>query len=236
MPIPFVLIAITFFALLPQEPKQINSFSLDRKSQQCGEAGLLKWHIPEASKVYITGLGSVATQGEKLVNPTETRKYLLLADTPSGGVQQEVEFLISSSCGKGPEEYPNINRFQNSLRFEKDVSSLPQFLERVHGALQNSLGFAVNEFSNEASQFVFLTTLIQRGNLVRPGETKIGARRLSYLVIVKKVKDKPLTMNYTIATLIEFRRRIESTWYQEHDSDLHREQAERLRQLIHSID
>lgn len=231
----FVVLILLLSSLNSWNQENSQDLVLERKSQKCGESGLLKWSIPTANNVYIIGLGSVASQGEMRVNPTTTRKYTLLADTPSGSLQSEAEFVIASSCSRGPEEYPQVERFRNRLRFDRPISSLPRFLSGIHGVLQNTLGFAVDEFSDSTSQFVFVTTLNQRGDLVRKDETNIGARRLSYLVTVKMEKDEPRSMSYTIATLIEYRRRIESTWRTENDSELHHEQAENLRRLIDSI-
>lgn len=102
--------------------------------------------------------------------------------------------------------------------------------------LQDTLTLSVEESEiSSHSQFRFVTSCAIRLDLVdQLIEPQIGFRRVAYLVEVQKIDSPSLKITVTIKTLVEYRRRIESTWRIQGDvlSNFYLEEAARLRTLI----
>lgn len=211
----------------PLSAEEQLQLSADRSSIDAGEQVTLSWAAPSADPLYLSHVGSVAASGTRSVSPPETTTYVLVLDDPAGVRAATTKVAVGGRKGDG--EFPaDQGRFKYPLVI-KSKTPLVKLLDQVHRALQDQMKFSVREFQADGHQMVFLTSLSKRSELVKNGEDRIGARRISYLVEVDKEQGQT---RLTIRALIEYQRRIESTWRTEDEEALYRESTSSLRGLL----
>jgi hypothetical protein len=182
-----------------------------------GEPATLEWRIPFAAKVLLIGVGPLEGSGSRVVTPATTTSYTLIAESSSGLLIKSVTVEVGGSRGT---DFPTDDSlFRFPLSAERPVRSKVAFLEGVHGALQNDLGFSVKTYSPKQDAVVFVTNSGERSDLVGPDERRYRARRISYRVLIE---DRPSRLSYTIESLIESQLRAEETWRKENREDLYR--------------
>lgn len=87
--------------LSPGEPPVVESFSASPLTISVGESSTLSWAISGATAVQIDqGIGSVALTGSRLVAPTTTTIYTLVATNPAGkSVTASAQVTVSEPAG-----------------------------------------------------------------------------------------------------------------------------------------
>lgn len=68
----------------------------DSPSVACGVGDTLKWNSTDAVNTSISSLGSVPSNGDRTVNPTQNMTYVLKADGPGGEVTKTVTVDVNS--------------------------------------------------------------------------------------------------------------------------------------------
>jgi|LGOV01.1.fsa_nt_gb hypothetical protein len=86
-----VVAAITIYLLIPNspppepQPPEIHYFEANPPTISRGQSSTLKWEISNAARVRIEpGIGNVGASGLKMVSPTETTEYTLIAENEAG--------------------------------------------------------------------------------------------------------------------------------------------------------
>ncbi len=79
---------------------------------------------------------------------------------------------------------------------------------------------------------VFVTKTSRRPDLVKRDENRIRFRRLAFWVEVSESQSPEGKYTCEIRTLIEYQRRKEKKWRLEKSDDIHRQNAEKLRDSI----
>ena len=197
---------------------------------EAGAEAILSWHVDDATQVYILGLGRFGADDSLRVNPAETTTYTLVAEGSFGIATKQVTLTVEGGPRDG--DLLDFDRFDYPLLITWEGVSFVDFLDHVHGVLQDSLRFSVRAFQTPDKRFTFVTNLSNRGHLVGEEERRIAARRLAYLIEAEEPDTASGPIRYTLKTLIDYRRRIERTWRPEHDETMHRAEAERLRAYL----
>lgn len=207
------------------------------KTIQAGETVILTWHVPSANSAFILGMGRVPANGSIKIQPSHTTKYTLISEGPNGIQTDSTEIQVAGGRGDNdtcPGNSPEQFRFPVTYKLE--IPSLITYLDKLHRVLQDTLTLSVEESEiSSQSQFRFVTSCAVRPDLVdQRTEPQIGFRRVAYLVEVQKIDSPSLKITVTIKTLVEYRRRIESTWRMQGDvpRNFYSEEAARLRLLI----
>ena len=93
--------AVTSTATVTVMPKVSPSLSLSLPTIKSGQSASLTWNAPGAVSVYISGIGSVNSNGTSLVSPRQTTTYTLTASYVDGTSQ-------STSATVGVEQPPYL--------------------------------------------------------------------------------------------------------------------------------
>jgi hypothetical protein len=198
-----------------------------------GDSTILSWEVSGASSIFISHLGVVGSSGRSAVRPSETVTYTVVAEGLGGITRRSVTVIVTGA--RGGEAFPDPSNYQNRYSYRVAVRALPLLLDRVHSALQNRLHYSVREAQERDSTFVFHTALLVQPDLLTSGDHRIAARRLSFRVTVPRRVAGSGPFEYTIETLIEYRRRLEELWRFETDALMHESQARRLADLISGL-
>ena len=70
-------------------------FAANSENVGCGANDTLKWSSTDAMNTSITGLGSVPTEGDRVVTPTRDMTYVLTATGPGGKVTKTVKVNVN---------------------------------------------------------------------------------------------------------------------------------------------
>lgn len=147
-------------------PPTINSFATNASSVVSGFPALLSWNIGDATSVSINnGVGSVATSGSRMVYPTATTTYTILASGPGGTRTSQVTVSVISEL-----DVPATTVNGGETRRFEATASLRT------GSNDNSRPFTAKANSN-----VFLAAI--GGVVLKPGtrlETGTSTRVFSY--------------------------------------------------------
>jgi hypothetical protein len=93
-------------------PPVINSFSASPGSIETGESSTLSWSVTGATTVSIDqGIGNVALNGSRVVNPAASTVYTLLATNAGGSMTATAMVGVSSPAP--PEPTPNLPVIDN---------------------------------------------------------------------------------------------------------------------------
>lgn len=97
-------------------PPVINSFAASPGSIETGETSTLSWSVTGASSASIDqGIGSVALNGSRVVNPAATTVYTLLATNAGGSITVTAQVIVSSPLPPAPlPNLPVIDTFELS--------------------------------------------------------------------------------------------------------------------------
>ena len=207
------------------------NFTVDRPSVHRGESVTLSWEILGASQAFLSYVGTVGTTGSVIVRPEQTTTYALLADTSSGLVARSVTVEVAGS-GRGDEFPLNAEDFKYPLTTTTKIG-FANLATIVHSVLQDQMHLSVKkvEYLPDHEQLVFVTSRARDQSLLKPGEPRIGERRVAYLVTIERgIKDG--TLDYTVRTLVEYRLRVEETWRPEQSEDLYTSSGADVRSRI----
>jgi hypothetical protein len=211
-----------------------------------GQTANLTWSVSGTSQqFYILGVGKVESNGIRKVSPRHTSVYTIIAQGPNGITSKSATLQVKGSRGADDDCSRDSERFKYEISFDRRARSLVEEINSLHRLLQDEMQFAIDESQAPlTASFTFLTNCSQRGDLVQTSEKQIGARRLSYRVVLLLSSDNPqphvnsaeapglLTLHYKIGTLIEYRRKVESTWRLESREELYRQAARDLKRHI----
>ncbi len=206
-------------------------FSGQPDSIRYGQSATLSWEVENTTDVFLSGVGKLPAKASREVRPEETTTYTLVAELPSGLVSREVKITVIGG-GRGTEFPMSYERFQYPVRDELGVDSYVDFLDRVQRVLQDEMGFSVRPMDLPSRHFLIVTNRSLRPRLVSPSETRIAARRIAYLVEIEHRRTERGRVRYTVKTLIEYRRKAESTWRLEGNEVLHRDLANTFRRRV----
>lgn len=213
-------------------PGETARLSLVPETIEAGAEAVLSWRVDNATQVFILGLGRFGAEDSIVVSPTTTTTYTLVAEGSFGVVTKQAILTVEGGSRGGLDLPMDFERFEYPLRIKWEGPSFVDFLDHVHGVLQDSMRFSVHAFQTPDERVTFVTNLSNRSHLVREGESRIARRRLSYLIEAEAPDSASGPIRYTLKTLIEYQRRIERTWRPEHDETMHRAEAERLRAYL----
>jgi hypothetical protein len=222
-----------------------------------GETAKLIWKVEGFERAYIVGEGRVGSEGVKTVRPTQTTDYILLAEGPHGTVSKAIRLEVKGSRGGEDSCQQELSKFKYPATVDRQVKSVIEEVDRVYRLLQNDLRFSVQAsqpLHTSNTNIVFLTNCSQRGDLVGTNEKQIGARRISYRLemsagkMVADTEHSASTLNssqsaasdlpkvtYEIRALVDYRRRIESTWRTEDREEIYNNAIQDLQNRIASL-
>lgn len=94
-------------------PPVVNSFSASPGSIETGQSSTLSWSVSNATSVTIDqGIGGVALNGSRVVSPSSTTVYTLVASNGSISVPASAQVIVSSPAPPTPTPgVPVINTF-----------------------------------------------------------------------------------------------------------------------------
>jgi hypothetical protein len=96
----------------PMAPPVINSFAASPGGIESGDSSTLNWNITGATTVSIDqGIGNVALNGSRVVNPVASTVYTLLATNAGGSMTATA--MVSVSSPAPPEPTPNLPVIDN---------------------------------------------------------------------------------------------------------------------------
>jgi hypothetical protein len=240
--------------MLQLQPIPQMDFSTAPNVIASGETAKLTWKVEGFERAYIVGEGRVSSEGVKTVRPTQTTDYILLAEGPHGTISKAIHLEVKGSRGGEDSCQQEMSKFKHPVTVEREVRSVIDDVEKVFRLLQNDLTFSVQASKPlHKSILIFLTNCSQRGELVATNERQIGARRISYRVEMSAdsmaetenslstlKSSKPAASGFTkvtyeIQALVEYRRRIESTWRMEDREEIYANVVQDLQNRIASL-
>jgi hypothetical protein len=191
----------------------------------------LTWEAQEGSTVYISNIGRTGASGRITVSPDRTTSYTLIIQGVLG-----IQTTTTTLRVQGSRDVTPLTDIEHS-RFPKTYTiparPLVDFLQCTHKALQDSMGFSLNEYEDRSTgKLIFATNRSQRGYLVTQGEKGIRARRIAYVVEVTKPDPPQHQLSYTIKAIIEYQRMVEKTWREEASEPLYVSEINRLKEEI----
>lgn len=198
-----------------------------------GQSAVLTWNVKNADGVLISGIGEVAAAGRHQVNPTSPTIYTLIAENSRGVSVKEVQLVVTG--GRGSDEYPqDYSLFKYPVSYRRSTTSVVTFLDQLRRVLQDDMTFSVRGPQVEGARYIFITNRSERGYLMQPGDNqnRIGRRRISYLVEVESTRSQPRNIDYTIKSLIEYKKKIESTWRIDDNEQIYRTESARLQSKL----
>jgi|SRR5919205_85745 hypothetical protein len=207
-------------------------FTANATSIACGESITLRWSVPGAVEVYISGVGRVAATGERQVRPQGTTTYTILSEGPLGIRAKSITIQVRG-CSRGPTDYPDPGAFSDQLRERREVHSYPAFLELTHRVLQDEMSFQVDDRISLNGDAVFITKP-REVDIRHPDDEKnrVSSRRqLAYLVEVRR-GENPAEVTYSIKTFIQYQKILGETWRPEQNEEIHRAEAVKLRDAL----
>lgn len=206
------------------------SFTSDKQKIKPNETVTLSWKVQGADSIFISGVGSVPREGNKEITLTDTTEFTMVVE--GWGVASVTKLKIIVEGGRGPNDYPkDLNVFRFPITFKRSVAWRGDALGQIHTILQDRMKFSVDEHAS-GDDFVFLTNISQRDELVDPSENRIRFRTLSYLVTVGKQDPRTKEIPITISTFIQYVRGGEGTPRNETSDTVHRKAADLLRSFI----
>lgn len=203
-----------------QKSKPGIDFTVSPGSIHLGGSAELSWTITGSDRGFLSYVGTVTSTGSVEIRPEQTTTYTLLADAGSGLIAKRVTVEVVG--GKRGDEFPtNPESFKYPITATTRVG-FADLAAYVHSVLQEEMHLSVRkeEYDADHSRLVFVTTRVIDHNLLKPSETRIGARRVAYLVAIEPGVQLQ-TLDYTVKTLVEYRLRIEETWRSEQSEDLY---------------
>ncbi len=197
-----------------------------------GESAIIRWDVSGATRTYIFGLGLVDSSGQQVLEPTKSMNVVLVAEGSGGTAVTSAEIIVLGGPRDG--EFALEDEFRHPLHFNVPGPSLPDLMEHVRVVLQDSMRYSVMLLALPDGRVRFITSFRTKPELVKPEETRIGKRRVAYLVDVSGRSGSVPTVSYTIRTLIQYQRRIERAWRLETDQEMFHDQARHLAEAIES--
>lgn len=191
---------------------------------------VLSWSVRDSRSVYISDVGGVPPKGERRVPVSAGTTFWLVAEGDTGVASKQVTIRV-----KGTKGTDTTTRIDYVKQIDDRLASrdLAAALDELHRLLQDSLKFSVSGPYADENATVLKTDLVESADLVNASEQAIGARRVAYMLRIFPGREGQY--NYSISTAIQYRRKIERTWYWEAtDSRLHRQAADSLRARINS--
>jgi hypothetical protein len=207
-----------------------SDLKVDKQSINAGQSAIISWNMKADQKAYILGIGRVFGTGSTEVKPGRSMVYTLVTEGPEGISVRSAAIDVSGSRGQEDGCQRDESRFKYPISFELHFTSLVDLLERVHHVLQDELAFTVDASQTPNKlRFLYVTNCSQRADLVQSAERQIGARRVSYRVElsgpeslndatsselnpVRSPQSHKIAVTCKVSTLVEFKRKIESTW------------------------
>jgi hypothetical protein len=211
--------------------KPTMSFTVDRRSVHRGESTTLSWEVLGASQAFLSYIGTVRRTGSVIVRPEHTTTYTLLADTSSGLITRSVTVEVAGS-GRGDEFPLNTEDFKYPLT-STTKWGFANLAIIVHSVLQDEMHLSVKkvEYDPDHEQLVFITSRARDQRVLKPSESRIGERRVAYLVTIQPgIQDG--TLDYMVKTLAEYRLRVEETWRTEQSDDVYTSSGGNVRSRI----
>ena len=223
----FLLICI-----LPIQDSQVRRIELvvEPAVLAVGKTASLSWSVKGGGKIFVSHVGSVQSSGRIEIKPEQTTTYTLVAEGNNAVFTKTITVDVTGS--KGENEFPNETNFKYPIVSKLVWPSFPELLQHIQSVLQDTMTFTLNEYLKSDGQYVFVTNQSQRPDLVKKAETRIGARRIAYLVEVARENPKSEGHTYTIKALIEYRRKVERSWRGEADESMYQQQTRRLQAII----
>ncbi len=188
----------------------------------------LRWETTGATEVFVSTLGARPSNGSSAVRADMGSHFVLVAEGPGGITTVEADVPFGSKGG----DYPDEASFRHLLSFTVRAASYTSLVERIHAILQDSLRHTVSMRQEADHSLRFVTNRREEGDLVAPGETRIGGRRLAYLVALPRPSSVSHEFTFTVQSEIQYRRRIEREWKPETTDSLYESQGRKLSHLI----
>ena len=222
----FILLSTTAFA----EPPQIK-YQASPAAIFVGEATQLRWNIKAGSKAYISNIGRVALSGTQTVSPEKTTEYTLIEEGSSGIAAKTI--IVEVKGARGKDAFPDPDKFGFKYNYKLSATSFPEALNQIHNLMQDGLKFTLDEYYDwHEGQAIFITMLSKKAGLVQPGEKRAAARRIAYMIKVKKPSSGSDELSFSIDAYIEYRRRSEKRWLREENEALAIKKIRQLHELI----
>lgn len=210
------------------------SITAERASVYLGDSVLLSWRATGVDSIYIAYLGTVAATGSRRISPQRTAMYTAVAER--NGRTRTASTRIAVAGTRGGADFPERNDlFSFPLRATNTSRTLPALLARIEDILQDEYYLSVDPYAPSGNgQFVFITTKGFRRDLLDPNNRIIEGRRLAFRIIVETGNVKG-GIRYTIATLLERKKRLVTPWKREENAAIAGKEARKLRDRINAL-
>jgi len=220
MPVRFPAVPIVSSILVSAIPTSLAAqvtLEADRTTVSSGDTVRIRWSAPGARQVFLSSVGLVDASGEHIVSPDASTDYVLTAEGEDGVSTARIRVAVSGA--KNGDSFPPSDAFGFPFNYREHARSFPELLDRVHDVLQNRMGHPVRTYQEPQEMVVFETMTRVRSDLVDPGETRVGRRRIAYRVQVPPPRSAgPRAYSYQVETLLQYQLRSERTWRRDNDS------------------
>jgi hypothetical protein len=247
-----ILIFIILFSptlLFAQQPEI--SFTVEPTTIYLGNSATLKWNIHNADQAYIPNIGKIPLSGSKIISPKSKESPItIIAESSIGIVSKTIIVTVNespddsapgtrgpASLSRGKKDFPAIENFSARRNYTLSAPLSPSpfidILKHIHNALQDRLGFQVEEnYSRHSGKGRFITKPATNRELVKADESSIRQRRIAYLVEINEKPQSAQKFSYSIDAYIEYQRRSENKWRAEKDDSFHINCIQHLHELI----
>jgi hypothetical protein len=194
---------------------------------------VVRWTVDGAAEAFISGIGIVSQGvGEKSVRVSSTTRYAIVAESGGQLASAAVTVVVR---GIRSEQVPVDLTYVQDTTDTVKATSLARVVSAVHSLLQNKLRYRVTGPLVDGNTTTLTSSIVEVPELLSPADRGVAARRVSYRVSISPAGRQ--LYNYSIGTAVQFRRRVERSWYPESsDSSMLRRATDLLRGHIGNLD
>jgi hypothetical protein len=223
------LLGLGTVVFLSQDPVR---FTVAPRSITAGDSVVVSWKVAASDSVFISDLGMVAGAGRATIYPTSSRTvYLVGRGVPPGQIVRAADLTVGT--GARGNDLPADGAFVVAQSFSIAGRDASQILGDVDRVLQRTLSYPAPDWVRRPTGIWRITTATrERPDMVLRSERTIGLRRVAYRVEVNEGPDRSGAYHCTIASVVQYRKRIERDFRPEPSDTLYRREIDRLAQLL----
>jgi len=197
-----------------------------------GDSVTLSWAVPGSDSVFISGVGTVPGEGQRSIQPERERTFVLVSPD-RGGRNNVLSVLVRVEGAKGGDGSGTAPSFVVRRTFDVKGDDLFHLLGKVDATLQRDFSFSAPDWVRQPSGvWVITTELRERPDLVLQQERTVGMRRMAYRIVVNGAPGSTTAFHCEIASVIQYRTRIERQFYPEQSDTLYTQAIDRLGQRL----
>lgn len=206
-------VAVALLPVLVAQETKPPTVSLKATAQTLDGPGNVRftWSATNASNVFFTAKGLVASEGNLDMLVKETTTHALLAEGPGGLASTRVTVVVT-----GSRDSPTFEaRPPHAVRREAKVAAkdLLTALDRIKGLLQAE-GFRVFDPATQARTITLITAYKANDELLKGAPSNVVERRVSYEVRLT-MDSVAGAVRVAVAPSVQFKRQVERTYFPE---------------------